>query len=678
MNEPAIQITSPGDLSPSYTYAPLNTEIREIRVVDLHPGEFSDEIICDIRHVSLDNDPVYQALSYTWGSLNDSATIQLNGFTFSITRNLESAIRHLRPRSKKARNPPLWIDSICINQADIAERNAQVQYMANIYKKAPSVCAWLGEEEDDSSLAMEFLSTAEKLVFTGKTSPGEDRGKRAELWVCEVLHDPQCGKTIDALKKLSKREYWSRLWICQELASSERMTIFRCGNHVISRIAWLVLIQATHDALQNPRRPSNFYEWLLPTIYPWVMEYQRRGTVSSIFDFSAPEVVEYHRDLLSTDPRDKIYGLVGLIDAFRETAYTIDYGLSVEEVYRHFCELIVSEYGSLNIICATDVQDAEHGLPSWCPDWSTNQSGDVDPRLGLGLGAAIYHASGDSKPMSQFISIEDNHFLIAQGWCIDRIQRLSGPFLSCRRPVTFGGSVADWAQVLDFFEILETDPSASKADEKEATLSAEPTSDLMSTSTDNSCWETIKVSYEMVWRTLLTNALPLKDSSKKHYIDAYRFWQMYVTIRIRAGSSTSQIYGSDGSHALPSCLEPFSTATASEAVFEVTDELVNNTSDEEFEEFTRPFHGWVRLRLRSRQLMQSTRYGFPGLAPMRADVGDLVCVFMGCDHPVVLRKSKVDDSFLFIGQAHIPQLANGEVLEMEKEGKVELEPFPIR
>ena len=437
-----------------YTYVPLNTEAQEIRAITLHPGSFSDEIACDIRQVSLDDDPVYEALSYTWGSLDDMVAIKLNGSTFLITQNFESALRHLRTYSVGAGGKPIWIDAVCINQTDTVERNSQVQIMATIYKKACCVRAWLGEESDDSSLVMNFLSAAERLVSSNGTGKGDALSGRARKWICQALYDPKYDRTVRALRSFSHREYWFRLWICQELAFSSNLTIFHCGKGVITHIALKVFMLAIHDALQNSCRAGRFYEWLLPTIYPWVEAFRRRGKVSSIFDFSPLETIEFHRDLRSTDPRDKIYGLVGLIDTLRESSYKIDYDLSVQEIYRHFFEVIVTEHESLNIICASDIQDPSNQLPSWCPDWSINQSHDVDPRLGLGPSKDIYNASGCCKPKTGFVSCGDDiHLLVAEGWCIDRIQRLSGPFLSCRRPVTFKGSIADWATIFDFLKL---------------------------------------------------------------------------------------------------------------------------------------------------------------------------------------------------------------------------------
>jgi hypothetical protein len=55
--------------------------------------------------------------------------------------NLWDALHCLRKRANGRR---YWIDAICINQADIPERNQQVRIMPHIYFRAHTVVVWLG------------------------------------------------------------------------------------------------------------------------------------------------------------------------------------------------------------------------------------------------------------------------------------------------------------------------------------------------------------------------------------------------------------------------------------------------------------------------------------------------------------------------------------------------------
>jgi hypothetical protein len=107
--------------------------------------------------VQLSRQPAYEALSYTWGSdLEFGNCLTLNGTPKPLHENLEAALRRLR-HSTYTR--PLWVDAICINQSDIAEREQQIRIMRQIYLQANQVCVWLGENSDGSSLAMALLNT---------------------------------------------------------------------------------------------------------------------------------------------------------------------------------------------------------------------------------------------------------------------------------------------------------------------------------------------------------------------------------------------------------------------------------------------------------------------------------------------------------------------------------------
>lgn len=51
----------------------------------------------------------------------------------------------------------LWIDGICIDQTSTAERSAQVALMRDICKQAADVGVWLGEEDEASKTAIQYL-----------------------------------------------------------------------------------------------------------------------------------------------------------------------------------------------------------------------------------------------------------------------------------------------------------------------------------------------------------------------------------------------------------------------------------------------------------------------------------------------------------------------------------------
>ncbi|KAN0099122.1 Heterokaryon incompatibility protein (HET) domain containing protein [Hyaloscypha variabilis] len=137
----------------SFQYKPLDRKKHEIRIIILYPG-CDGPIQCSLAAVSLDDAEEYEALSYTWGDVNQQTFIIVDGVDHAITVNAAIALWHLR-RKQSSRN--LWIDTLCINQQDDEERIHQVQLMKHIYSKASNVLAWLGPSFDDSDFAMDLI-----------------------------------------------------------------------------------------------------------------------------------------------------------------------------------------------------------------------------------------------------------------------------------------------------------------------------------------------------------------------------------------------------------------------------------------------------------------------------------------------------------------------------------------
>ena len=98
-----------------YRYRPFDSTAL-IRLIDLQPGEWPNPISCTIQNTTPSSDLQYEALSYMWGDLNDTTTINLGDGEITITRSLETALRYLR---YEERSRTLWVDALCINQRDI-------------------------------------------------------------------------------------------------------------------------------------------------------------------------------------------------------------------------------------------------------------------------------------------------------------------------------------------------------------------------------------------------------------------------------------------------------------------------------------------------------------------------------------------------------------------------------
>ena len=153
-----------------YSCSPLNAECEEIRLVHLFPGKRGSPCWCALSHASTQNENLqYTALSYTWGSLSNPKTITVEENSESqhnlpVTENLHTALQHIRDE-KETRI--FWIDAICIDQANIPERNNQVRGMQKIYERASKVLVWLGEASEDSDLAMMQIKKLSEVEWSG-------------------------------------------------------------------------------------------------------------------------------------------------------------------------------------------------------------------------------------------------------------------------------------------------------------------------------------------------------------------------------------------------------------------------------------------------------------------------------------------------------------------------------
>jgi hypothetical protein len=158
-----------------YQHPMLGSE-RSIRVLELAPAERLDApILCELTETSVDGAPparlAYEALSYAWGSEDRNCAISCDKKTLFITANCEAALRRLR---RKSESRTLWVDSICINQSSIVERNEQVKMMADVYAMAEQVIVWLGEDRTYTAttfLALRVLASLQNNKFTSLLIP---------------------------------------------------------------------------------------------------------------------------------------------------------------------------------------------------------------------------------------------------------------------------------------------------------------------------------------------------------------------------------------------------------------------------------------------------------------------------------------------------------------------------
>lgn len=136
-------------MSQTHQHAAIYRSLQpdQIRLMRMYHGGDS-EIQCSLSSFSLDHCPRYTALSYRWGEDKPSNQIFLGGKAMLVQSNLHDYLKLMKVETQEGW---IFIDFLCINQQDIAERSRQVALMGQIYKGAWEVVAWMGMDADPVS-----------------------------------------------------------------------------------------------------------------------------------------------------------------------------------------------------------------------------------------------------------------------------------------------------------------------------------------------------------------------------------------------------------------------------------------------------------------------------------------------------------------------------------------------
>ena len=332
----------------TYVYSPLSD--HQIRILVLLRNYSSAPLECNLEHVNLSDFPSYKALSYTWGTGGtiDSIICNKDGAKISITASLAAALLQLRHVDEPT---VLWIDQICINQADLVERSLQVPLMAEIYTNARQVIVWLGEADSNTEDAFGFIPRLAS-AFSVNT-------KDYFPAVFPFINSP----SWNALKKVFERPYFRRVWIVQEVALATNALIC-CGRWSTTWGDMVVVAQLLLTGGVEGEEAFGVVQ---------VIERLRKENLARSRE-QLVELLPISRELKSTDPRDKVYGILGLTSNATESAFQPDYTLPVADVYKQVTKFTIESRGVLDILANVSFPRRIASLPSWVPDFSTSAS----------------------------------------------------------------------------------------------------------------------------------------------------------------------------------------------------------------------------------------------------------------------------------------------------------------
>jgi len=234
----------------------------------------------------------------------------------------------------------IWIDAICIDQQNIAERNHQVRFMGMIYRMAQEVFVWLGCRDqklctarirsEDEKISGESIYDAIWSIEELPDSP--DNGPK-------LIRDLTSGLAIPGFKGLLMGlPYWRRMWIVQEIGLASKITLlFDDASTSWANLQAFRTLLNSHGMDYELERHARFYDDIqdLKRSQAFVLDSHRRNAQRN----GLADWIESCIACNCHDPRDKVYGLVGLAHDYQDTGddtsdiLKVDYSRSLFEVY---------------------------------------------------------------------------------------------------------------------------------------------------------------------------------------------------------------------------------------------------------------------------------------------------------------------------------------------------------
>ncbi|KAI1396117.1 heterokaryon incompatibility protein-domain-containing protein [Hypoxylon fuscum] len=264
-------------------------------------------------------------------------------------------LRYLRPSMSPMY---LWVDAICLNQQDSAEKSSQIPLMGAIYEQASKVHIWLGLDGDGSA-RKNFA------FFRGMCAihPSNSKHKDAVDGLKKILgENPEL-----QLGNFLARPWFSRRWILQEAALAKHPTV-HCGDENQS---WLFLKHGMVNLSKILEGSSlNFSDRSVNTLNSFrSLVVGRHHMLDLLWNFHTADCEE---------PKDRLGALYGLCD---ETTLNSPNGQHYQyEIWSEFFTAQALEYMLLesgkfflfHVLAFGSLSERDSSLPSWVPDW-TNQ-----------------------------------------------------------------------------------------------------------------------------------------------------------------------------------------------------------------------------------------------------------------------------------------------------------------
>lgn len=627
----------------SQLYGDLDPTLHEIRLLHIEcSSSATAHIRCQLEAVKLSDNPQYEALSYVWGIDKPENTILINNEPLLVRQNLFSALKRLKSRSESIK---IWIDAICINQENARERNHQVAQMGNIYSQAQRVIIWLGEEEQDGKFALQHIKRWNDIF--GSEQIFDTMATELEL---DMLFDPKAWK---AMALLFKRPWWRRIWVVQEVVLS-RTASLQCGSEFCdwndflrARTLWSSLDEPQHSDLINWEERTMIHncEYDISIIIAIV---QQKNTNAS--EMGLLSLIRMLNRYEATDCRDKLYALLGIKQCVDITVNP-DYDALPSQVYTEFVRAFVRDKKRLSIIGGGGIGfsrlEPSISLPSWVPDLR---------RFDMIDDYCLFSAAGDTEAAARIS--DDSMYLSTEGvLCCnidtilprpedrDVILRNTWLRLALNQPQTCYPTGIPLLQA--YFRTITADSSRIAAG----------ITGLQATDETENFYDLVR-GFLYLLGSISTIPTPENSFTEEELNEIEKFNDYVSGFARWRGDLPENLSELD-------ILEPFLGRQGSDSFLSLPPCTDNRRGfNSQF-----AFASAVGNLCRNRSFFV-TNDGYFGLAPPGTQKGDVICVLLGCELPLIVRP--MVDTYLLVGSCYVYGMMLGEMLECVDEGRLRI------
>jgi hypothetical protein len=378
-----------------YLFSPLQSD-RVIRLLSFRRPSVEGTkggYYYQIMTMSLDDPVPYESVSYVWGNFDRNCRLNfMDGSFLSITESLASSMLDISTHSKTGY---LWIDQVCIDHANISERNHQTKIAGDITRRASRLLVSLNLSSFSIRTLFPLLDLA-SLYESSQRSVVDLQWALARYLQWDAAVCPPDSIYWQCVHELISHAWFLRSWVFSEVVLSrtvcflfeERLVPFETVVRLALAISRLETESESLPA-ECVTTTQGFHQ-----LYAMVQHQTDRNIFGRSPDFWQL-LSETAPNSHCSDNRDSLYSLLGFLDD-ESIKIQPNYRTDRHDVFIDAARCFIE--GKLNLDILSFVPRSnreiskEEGIPSWVPDWS--KTGDVLPFISLTASSPFKAAMG--------------------------------------------------------------------------------------------------------------------------------------------------------------------------------------------------------------------------------------------------------------------------------------------